>query len=254
MTATPSCTCLSPGAHVLARASRERHNDCVDLGQPIEVFLVDDHTVVRAGLESYLSTEPGIEVVGQAADGREALARLSVLASQERTPDVVLMDLQMPHLDGVDATAQVKATWPGIEVIAVTSFVEEARIRAALAAGATGYLLKDSDAEDVVAAIRAAVAGEVRLDPAAAAALAAGLRTPRTAAADLTDREREVVVLIAEGQTNRDIARTLGVAERTARTHVSNILAKLGLASRTQAAMWAVREGLIDAAGVGTLQ
>ncbi|MGN6243429.1 MAG: response regulator [Motilibacteraceae bacterium] len=226
----------------------------MDLGQPIEVFLVDDHTVVRAGLESYLSTEPGIEVVGQAADGREALARLSVLASQERTPDVVLMDLQMPHLDGVDATAQVKATWPGIEVIAVTSFVEEARIRAALAAGATGYLLKDSDAEDVVAAIRAAVAGEVRLDPAAAAALAAGLRTPRTAAADLTDREREVVVLIAEGQTNRDIARTLGVAERTARTHVSNILAKLGLASRTQAAMWAVREGLIDAAGVGTLQ
>lgn len=226
----------------------------MDLGQPIEVFLVDDHTVVRAGLESYLSTEPGIEVVGQAADGREALARLSVLASQERTPDVVLMDLQMPHLDGVDATAQVKATWPGIEVIAVTSFVEEARIRAALAAGATGYLLKDSDAEDVVAAIRAAVAGEVRLDPAAAAALAAGLRTPRTAAADLTDREREVVVLIAEGRTNRDIARTLGVAERTARTHVSNILTKLGLASRTQAAMWAVREGLIDAAGVGTLQ
>ncbi|MGN6300252.1 MAG: response regulator [Angustibacter sp.] len=226
----------------------------MDLEQPITVFLVDDHSVVRAGLESYLSTEPGIEVVGQAADGREALARLSVLAAQGRSPDVVLMDLQMPHLDGVEATAQVKATWPDVEVIAVTSFVEEARIRAALAAGATGYLLKDADADDVVAAIRAAVAGEVRLDPAAAAALAAGLRTPRTAVAELTDREREVVVLIAEGRTNRDIARTLGVAERTARTHVSNILTKLGLASRTQAAMWAVREGLVDAAQVGTLQ
>lgn len=220
--------------------------------QPITVFLVDDHTVVRAGLEAYLSTEPGLEVVGEAADGREALARLSALASRGRVPDVVLMDLQLPHLDGVEATAQVKATWPQIEVIAVTSFIEETRIRAALAAGATGYLLKDADAQDVVEAIRAAVAGEVRLDPAAAAALAAGLRAPRSAVADLTDREREVVVLLAEGHTNREIARGLGVAERTARTHVSNILTKLGLSSRTQAAMWAVREGLVDAAQVGT--
>ena len=223
----------------------------MDAQQPIAVFLVDDHTVVRAGLEAYLSTEPGLAVVGHAGDGREALARLSSLASQGRAPDVVLMDLQMPHLDGVEATAQVKASWPEVEVIAVTSFVEESRIRAALAAGATGYLLKDADAADVVQAIRAAVAGEVRLDPAAAAALAAGLRAPRSAVVDLTDREREVVVLLAEGHTNRDIARRLGVAERTARTHVSNILTKLGLASRTQAAMWAVREGLVDASGAG---
>ena len=221
-----------------------------DAGQPITVFLVDDHSVVRTGLHAYLSTEPGIEVIGEAADGREALARLAVLAAGSGVPDVVLMDLQMPHLDGVETTLRVKSAWPEIDVIAVTSFIEEARIRAALEAGATGYLLKDADAQDVVDAIRAAVAGEVRLDPVAAAALAAGLRAPKSAVEDLTPREREVIVLVAEGRTNREIGRRLGVAERTARTHVSNILTKLGLASRTQAAMWAVREGLVDAADV----
>lgn len=219
--------------------------------EPIRVLLVDDHTIVRTGLAAYLGTEPGIRVVGEAGDGREALARIAALHRTGELPDVVLMDLQMPHLDGVEATAQVKATWPGIDVIAVTSFVEEARIRAALAAGATGYLLKDADASDVVDAIRAAIAGEVRLDPTVAAALAASLRTPATPGDSLTDREREVVVLVAEGATNREIGKRLGVAERTARTHVSNILAKLGLASRTQAAMWAVREGLVDARDTG---
>ena len=218
--------------------------------QPIRVFLVDDHSIVRTGLNAYLSTEPGIEVVGEAADGREALARLSVLAAGAGVPDVILMDMQMPHLGGVETTARVKSAWPEIDVIAVTSFIEEARIRAALEAGATGYLLKDADAQDVVDAIRAAVAGEVRLDPVAAAALASGLRAPRSAVEDLTPREREVIVLVADGRTNREIGRRLGVTERTARTHVSNILTKLGLASRTQAAMWAVREGLVDAADV----
>ena len=221
-----------------------------DAEQPIRVFLVDDHSVVRTGLKAYLSTEPGIEVVGEAADGREALAVLGVLAAGAGVPDVILMDMQMPHLDGVETTARVKSTWPEIDVIAVTSFIEEARIRAALEAGATGYLLKDADAQDVADAIRAAVAGEVRLDPVAAAALASGLRAPRSVVPDLTSREREVIVLVAEGRTNREIGRRLGVAERTARTHVSNILTKLGLASRTQAAMWAVREGLVDAADV----
>ena len=218
--------------------------------QAISVFIVDDHSVVRTGLNAYLSTEPGIEVVGEAADGREALARLAVLAAGPGVPDVILMDMQMPHLGGVETTARVKSQWPEVDVIAVTSFIEEARIRAALEAGATGYLLKDADAQDVVDAIRGAVAGEVRLDPVAAAALASGLRAPKSAAADLTPREREVIVLVAGGRTNREIGRHLGVAERTARTHVSNILTKLGLASRTQAAMWAVREGLVDAADV----
>ncbi len=216
--------------------------------EPITVFLVDDHAIVRTGLRTYLDTEPGVQVVGEAGDGLEALARIEALARGGGVPDVVLMDMQMPKLDGVETTGRLKATWPGIDVIAVTSFIEEARIRAALEAGATGYLLKDADASDVVDAIRAAVAGEVRLDPAVAAALAMSLRTPASSAETLTPREREVITLVAEGRTNREIGKRLGVAERTARTHVSNILAKLGLASRTQAAMWAVREGLVDAA------
>lgn len=218
----------------------------------IRVMLVDDHAIVRTGLAAYLGTEPGIEVVAEAANGREALARIAALDPAGQAPDVVLMDLQMPHLDGVEATQEIKASWPEIDVIAVTSFVEESRIRAALQAGATGYLLKDADAADVVDAIRAAMAGEVRLDPAVAAALAASLRTPPSAAESLTAREREVVILVAEGATNREIGKRLGVAERTARTHVSNILTKLDLASRTQAAMWAVREGLVSADGAGT--
>jgi DNA-binding NarL/FixJ family response regulator len=152
-------------------------------------------------------------------------------------------------MDGVTATAEIKRRWPDVEVVAVTSFVEEAKIRAALEAGATGYLLKDADASDVAAAIRSAQAGEVHLDPAAAKGLTASPRAPRSAADALTPREREVLVLIATGGTNREIGKHLGVAERTARTHVSNLLAKLGLASRTQAAMWAVKEGLVPARG-----
>ena len=222
-----------------------------DLGHadPVRVFLVDDHKVVRTGLASYLSTEPGVEVVGEAPDGLRALSELAVLEAAHQLPDVVLMDLEMPRMGGVEATAEVKRRWPDVEVVAVTSFVEEASIRAVLEAGATGYLLKHADAPDVTAAIRAAVAGEVHLDPVAAKALTASLRTPRSAAEQLTPREREVLVLVAEGGTNRQIGRLLGVTERTARTHVSNILAKLGLASRTQAALWAVREGLVPADG-----
>jgi DNA-binding NarL/FixJ family response regulator len=208
------------------------------------VFLVDDHTVVRTGLSAYLSTEPGMRVVGEAGDGQAALDRLAVLDRAGDLPDVVLMDLQMPVMDGVAATGAIKQRWPEVEVVAVTSFVEEAKVRAALEAGASGYLLKDADAPDVAAAIRSAMAGQLHLDPAAAKALAAGLRAPRSAVDALTSREREVLSLIAAGCYNRQIGRHLGVAERTARTHVSNILTKLGLASRTQAALWAVKEGL----------
>ncbi|MGN6129318.1 MAG: response regulator [Nocardioidaceae bacterium] len=216
--------------------------------EEIRVFLVDDHTVVRTGLAAYLATEPGMVVVGQAGNGRAALDEIAVLANAGRLPDVVLMDMLMPELDGIATTAALKQRWPEVEVVAVTSFLEEERIRSALEAGAAGYLLKDADADEVTAAIRAAMAGEVHLDPAAAKALTASLRAPRKESVALTPREREVVVGIAEGRTNRQIAGALGVTERTARTHVSNILAKLGLASRTQAAMWAVREGLVAGA------
>jgi DNA-binding NarL/FixJ family response regulator len=214
---------------------------------PVRVFLVDDHAIVRAGLAFYLDTEPGMTVVGEAGDGHQAVDEIAVLARSGGAPDVVLMDLLMPGMDGIAATAEIKRRWPEVEVVAVTSFVDEAKIRGALEAGAAGYLLKDADAPEVATAIRTAVAGEVHLDAAAAKALTASLRTPPSGAAELTPRERDVVVLIAQGGTNRQIAARLGVTERTARTHVSNILRKLGLASRTQAAMWAVKEGLVVA-------
>ena len=216
-----------------------------DEQDPIRVFLVDDHAVVRAGLAAYLDTEPGMTVVGQASNGRAALQELAVLEAAGRLPDVILMDLLMPQLDGIATTSAVKQRWPEVEVVAVTSFVEEEKIRGALEAGAAGYLLKDADAPEVADAIRSALAGEVHLDPAAARALTAALRAPQKQESRLTPREREVIVAIASGATNRQIAKDLGVGERTARTHVSNILAKLGLTSRTQAAMWAVREGLV---------
>ena len=216
----------------------------------VTVFLVDDHAVVRAGLAAYLETEPDFQVIGQASTGRDALQQLAALEPGRNLPGVVLMDILMPDMGGIEATAEIKRRWPEVEVVAVTSFVEEAKIRSALEAGAAGYLLKDADAPDVADAIRSAMAGEVHLDPAAAKALTASLRAPKASEAALTPREREVITLIAEGATNRQIAQHLNVAERTARTHVSNILTKLGLASRTQAAMWAVREGLV--AGLGT--
>ena len=213
----------------------------------LTVFLVDDHAIVRSGVRGYLDMVDDITVVGEAGNGREALDRIAVLEPADRLPDVVLMDLLMPVMDGIEATRQLKARWPAVEVLAVTSFLEEAKVRAALEAGAAGYLLKDASAEQVAAAIRAAAAGECHLDPAVAKLLAASLRAPRPAADTLTAREREVLMLIADGATNRQIARQLGFSERTARTHVSNILGKLQLTSRTQAALWAVREGLAPA-------
>jgi DNA-binding NarL/FixJ family response regulator len=211
---------------------------------PVRVFLVDDHRVVRSGVSAYLAQVEDIEVIGEAADGRQALDRIALLEPGSNLPDVVLMDLIMPGMDGITATCQIRSRWPAIEVVALTSFAEEGKVRGALEAGAAGYLLKDADADQVAQAIRDALAGRMHLDPVVARLLADSLRAPRRPAGSLTPREREVLKLVAGGASNRQIARTLVVSERTARTHVSAILAKLGLVSRTQAALWAVREGL----------
>ncbi|MDQ5856514.1 MAG: response regulator transcription factor [Actinomycetota bacterium] len=214
-----------------------------DAGPEIRVFLADDHGVVRRGMRAYLDLIDDIDVVGEAANGREVLDRIAVLEPTGQLPDVVLMDLLMPVMDGIEATRLLKERFPTVEVVAVTSFVAEAKVRAALEAGAAGYLLKDAEANELASAIRAAVRGEMHLDPAVARQLTAALRAPRVGAVTLTPREREVLALIADGRSNQQIATALVVSERTARTHVSNILAKLGVASRTQAALWAVREG-----------
>jgi DNA-binding NarL/FixJ family response regulator len=217
---------------------------------PLRVLIVDDHGVVRQGMRTYLSMVPDIVVVDEAADGQQALDRLQALAHAGALPDVVLMDILMPRLDGIAATAAIKSSYPVVEVVVLTSFIEEAKVQAALEAGAAGYLLKDAEADEVAAAVRAAHRGEMQLDPAIAAQVMRTLRTPKQAnpLAELTEREREVLILIARGQANKEIAGALGITERTARTHVSNILGKLGLASRTQAALFAVREGLIEPA------
>ena len=210
----------------------------------IRVFLVDDHTVVRRGMRAFLAMLSDIEVIGEAADGQAALDELAVLDKADDLPDVVLMDLLMPRLDGVAATSAIKQRHPGVQVVALTSFSEAERVHAALEAGAAGYLLKDAEADELAAAIRAARDGEVHLDPVVARKLTQLLVAPEHTATALTAREREVLVLVARGKSNREIADALVISERTARTHVSNVLVKLGLASRTQAALWAIREGL----------
>jgi DNA-binding NarL/FixJ family response regulator len=214
----------------------------------IRVLIVDDHTVVQRGLISFLKTEPDIEVVGEAQNGSQALEVLSELAADGRRPDVVLMDLQMPIMDGVQATREIRSRYDDVEVVVLTSFVEEERVHAALEAGASGYLLKDADVDEVSNAIRSAHRGEVHLDATVARRLMASLRAPKAdPLGALTGREREILRMVAAGKANKQIAAELVISERTARTHVSNILRKLDLPSRTQAALWAVREGLADA-------
>jgi DNA-binding NarL/FixJ family response regulator len=214
----------------------------------IRVLVVDDHAVVRRGLLAFLDSEPDLEVVGDADGGRQALDLLARLDSEGRRPDVVVMDLQMEPVDGIESTRQIRERYDDVEVVALTSFGEEGRVHAALAAGASGYLLKDADADAVAAGVRAAHRGELKLDPAVARRLMSTLRAdPRDdLTAELTSRELEVLRLVGAGKANKEIAVDLHISERTARTHVSNILGKLGLSSRTQAALWAVREGLVD--------
>jgi DNA-binding NarL/FixJ family response regulator len=215
---------------------------------PIRVLVVDDHAVVRRGLTTFLESEPDLEVVGAAEGGVEALDLLGGLASEGRRPDVVVMDLQMQPLDGIESTRRIRERHGDVEVVVLTSYANDELVRAALEAGASGYLLKDADADEVAAAVRAAHRGEMQLDAGVARRLLSslGVASHRDATADLTARELEVLRLVGAGKANKEIAARLDISERTARTHVSNILGKLGLASRTQAALWAVREGLVE--------
>jgi two-component system, NarL family, response regulator LiaR len=216
---------------------------------PIRVMIVDDHAVVREGLRTFLQLQEGMEVVGEAADGEEAVERALVLA-----PDVILMDLVMPGLDGAGAMRLLRERAPASRVIVLTSFLDDERLMPAMQSGAAGYLLKDVEPAELARAVRGACADEAVIDPTVAARLLRrlGEGTPPTTSSagdlDLTRREREVLELIAAGHSNKRIALELGIAEKTVKTHVGHLLAKLGVADRTQAALLAVRRGLVAGA------
>src|SRR5687768_5065912 len=204
------------------------------------VLITDDHGVVRQGLRMFLSLDPEFEVVGEAENGREALAM-----ARELQPDVVLMDLLMPVMDGISATEAIRKELPEVEVVALTSVLEDVSVTGAVRAGAIGYLLKDTDSDELSRAIKAAAEGRVHLAPEAAARLMREVRAPENPEA-LTDREAEVLKLVARGKANKQIAGALYVSEKTVKAHVSAILMKLGVQSRTQAALYAVRAGLVS--------
>jgi DNA-binding NarL/FixJ family response regulator len=206
----------------------------------IRILLVDDHSVVRQGLRLFLKYDSELEVVGEASDGAEAL-RLA----RELRPDVVVMDLLMPVMDGITATAAIRRDLPETEVLALTSVLEDASVVGAVRAGAIGYLLKDTQAEALCQAIKAAAAGQVQLTPRAAARLMQAVSAPESPEA-LTERETEVLRLLAQGQSNKQIARKLNNTEQTIKSHVSRILSKLGVQSRTQATLYAIRIGLVS--------
>lgn len=210
----------------------------------IRILLVDDHAVVRKGLRTFLSYDPDLEVVGEAADGAEALS-----LTRELMPDVVVMDLLMPGMDGITATAAIRRELPETEVLALTSVLEDASVVGAVRAGAIGYLLKDTQAEALCQAIKAAAAGQVQLTPKAAARLMQAISAPQSPEA-LTERETEVLRMLAQGYSNKQIAHSLNNTEKTIKTHVSRILSKLGVQSRTQATLYAIRTGLVSPASV----
>ncbi|MGW7352705.1 response regulator transcription factor [Streptomyces sp. Z26] len=208
--------------------------------EPIRVLLVDDHQVVRRGLRTFLEVQDDIVVVGEASDGDEGVAR-----AEELRPDVVLLDIRMPGTDGVEALRRLRELANPARVLVVTSFTEQRTVVPALRAGATGYVYKDIDPDALAGAIRSVHAGHVLLQPEVAGALLPDAESGGPARGPaLTEREREVLGLIADGRSNREIARALVLSEKTVKTHVSNILMKLDLADRTQAALWAVRHGL----------
>jgi two-component system, NarL family, response regulator LiaR len=209
---------------------------------PIRVLIVDDHSVVREGLRAFLELQDGFEVVGEAADGEKA-----IVSATRLRPNVILMDLVMPQLDGVAAMRRLREEVPDARVIVLTSFLDDDKLLPALRAGAAGYLLKNAEPQELARAVRAAHSGEAVLDPVVAARLVEAL-----AAADgqepldrLTPREREVLVLVGRGFSNKRIAKELGIAEKTVKTHVGHVLAKLGVTDRTQAAVVAVRSGIV---------
>ena len=203
----------------------------------IRVVVVDDHAVVRHGLQQLLATEPDIDVVGMAADGAEAVALLA-----SASPDVFLMDLSMPVVDGVEATRRILAIAPEARVVVLTSFAERQRVLDAIEAGALGYVLKDAAPDEVLSAVRSAAAGGSPLDPRAARVLLDARRNgPGPKGGQLTDREREVLRLVAEGLANKQIARRLGIAERTVKAHLTSVFQAIGVTDRTQAALWAQR-------------
>lgn len=212
---------------------------------PIRILIVDDHSVVRQGLQMFLALDPEIEVVGEVGNGSEAIEFV-----KEVKPDVVLMDLLMPVMDGIESTKIIRRDHPDTEVIALTSVLEDNAVVGAIRAGAIGYLLKDTEADELVRAIKAAAAGQVQLSPKAAERLMREVRAPESPE-KLTDRETDVLRLLAEGKANKEIARELTISETTVKTHVSNILMKLDVPSRTQAALYAVRIGLVSEESLG---
>jgi NarL family two-component system response regulator LiaR len=207
---------------------------------PIRLLIVDDHAVVRQGLQMFLRLDAELEIIGEAANGQQAIK-----LTGELQPDIVLMDLLMPVMGGVEAITIIRREFPDVEVIALTSVLEDKAVIDAIRAGAIGYLLKDTEADELIRAIKAAAAGQVQLSPQAAARLMREVRTPDSPES-LTERETEVLRLLATGLSNKEIAQELVIGEKTVKTHVSNILAKLNIRSRTQAALYAARIGLVE--------
>ena len=209
----------------------------------ITVMLVDDHAIVRQGLRTYLELQPDLEVVGEASDGQ-----MAITMARDKLPDIILMDLVMPNSDGVEATREITSTSPSTKIIVLTSFSEDEKVFASIKAGAQGYLMKDVLPQDLVRAIRTVHRGEAQLDPEIARKLMQEFTNPQPAAPkhDLTDRELEVLTLIAHGKSNKEISEELVLSEKTVKTHVSNILQKLHLSDRTQAAVYALRQRIVD--------
>ena len=206
----------------------------------IRVLIVDDHSVVRQGLQMFLAYDPDVELVGEAGNGEEALHR-----ARELQPDVILMDLLKPKMDGITAITAIRRELPDIEIIALTSVLEDASVVGAIKAGAIGYLLKDTQADELCRAIKAAAAGQVQLAPQAAARLMREVQLPESPET-LTERETEVLRFIGKGLSNKEIASALNIGEKTVKTHVSSVLSKLGVSSRTQAALYAVKIGVVS--------